>query len=172
MTVLLTADVVLLEGDRMCDAAGNVLAVVDARGLGRTRLIARAVHGWVFYQKRGLGPLSHHLTVRTLDGTALFDIDKKHDRVWRRIRTVVTGPDGRPLGRVERSRFRLRFVAADGTPPATLKGGSVIDDPGHTVARIGRTHRDGRTPCQVSFSEPAELLRPLVLSHAVVSFTR
>jgi hypothetical protein len=122
--LLLGADVLVLRGGEIRTPAGEVLAVVETRGPGGARTLLRELYRWTSYRKRGLRHLAHRLAVRSPGGEPLFDVDKRHDRAFRRVLLWVYGPDGLPIGRVERIRNvpvagGLRLVGNDGRSTST-----------------------------------------------------
>lgn len=180
MTDLPGTDLVVLYDGKICTPAGDVCALVETRGLSRTRRGLREVHRWAAFRRRGLSHLAHRLTVRVPGGEVLFHVEKPHDRVFRRVLMSVYGADGLPLGRLERIRRMplaggCRLVGSDGAVLGTLKRGIAVkavglDAAGRRVARIRYGYHDRRMVGEVSFAEAPEPYRILVLGYAAVIY--
>jgi hypothetical protein len=180
VTDLLLADVVTLHDGQICAPTGELLASVETRGHSRTMGVLRQIYRWTAYQKRGLRHLAHHFTLRAPDGELLFQVEKLHDRAFRRVLIWVYGPEGLAVGRVERIRNvplarRFRLVANDGSVLGTLKKGITfdavgLDVAGRTVARIGYGHHHERMVGEVSFAKAPEPYRVLVVGYAAVIY--
>ncbi|HEU5157521.1 MAG TPA: hypothetical protein VFU43_11035 [Streptosporangiaceae bacterium] len=180
MTDLLQADVVTFYDDKMCAANGEPLAVVATRGIGRTRTMLREIYRWTSYRRRGLRHLAHHFAVLTPAGEPLFQIEKLRDRAFRRVRIWVYGPEGLPLGRVERIRNiplvgGLRLVGDDGSVLGTLRRGVTfdavgLDGAGRRLARLRYGYHHDRMVGEVTFTEAPAPFRVLVLGYAAVVY--
>jgi len=180
VTDLLRADVLTLSDGKICTPAGDVLAIVETRGLGTTRALLRAIYRWTSYRKRGLRHLTHHFAVLAPGGDLLFQIEKLHNRTFRRVLIWVYGPEGLPVGRVERIRNiplagGLRLVGNDDSVLGTLRRGITfdalgLDVAGERLARLGYGHHHDRMIGEVSFGDAPAPFRILVLSYAAVIY--